>query len=198
MKKEKEALNLAIHEMLTKQAVDVVDPKHVNKNDQYLSSLFVRPKKDGGLRPIFNLKKPKQVRGIQSLQNGRVSSCKNHPKTKRLHVQGRSERRIFLCTNKPRSEEIPQICMAGGDATVQKSTIWLGMRSIGLYQNYGTPNRSIAADRGTSSHLPRRHSDNEPIKRGINSRQGFPDSPTSPSRVGDELEKNQSHNQTKY
>ena len=151
----------------------------------FICSTEKRRRTETNLQP----EKPKQVRGIQSLQNGRVSSSKNHPKTKRLHVQGRSERRIFLCTNKPRSEEIPQICMAGGDPTVQKSTIWLGMRSIGLHQNYETPNRSIAAGRGTPRYLPGRHSDNEPIKRGINARQGFPDSPTSPSRVGDKLEK---------
>ena len=67
----------------------------------FICSAEKRRRTETNLQP----ERPKQVRGIQSLQNGRVSSSKNHPKTKRLHVQGRSERRIFLCTNKPRSEE---------------------------------------------------------------------------------------------
>ena len=54
--KEKAALNQEIKEMIEKKAVEIVDQKSLKMNDQFLSTLFVRPKKDGGLRPIFNLK----------------------------------------------------------------------------------------------------------------------------------------------
>ena len=52
---EKQILDLEIGEMLEKQAVEIANPNHSDQN-QYFSTLFVRPKKDGGLRPIFNLK----------------------------------------------------------------------------------------------------------------------------------------------
>lgn len=50
---EMQTLNSEIEEMLVKQAVEVVQTK---TNCQFVSHLFVRPKKDGGMRPIFNLK----------------------------------------------------------------------------------------------------------------------------------------------
>lgn len=54
--KEYQILNKEIGEMLEKRAVEIVDPKN-SVQDQFISTLFVRPKKDGGSRPIFNLKK---------------------------------------------------------------------------------------------------------------------------------------------
>ena len=42
--------------MLQKNAVEKVKTLK-SDNKQFFSTLFIRPKKDGGLRPIFNLKK---------------------------------------------------------------------------------------------------------------------------------------------
>ena len=53
--KENQAINLEIQEMIEKGAVEIVEPPP--DNYQVVSHLFVRPKKDGGLRPIFNLKR---------------------------------------------------------------------------------------------------------------------------------------------
>ena len=50
---ETQILNAEIEEMLTKKAVEVVQTATEN---HFVSHLFVRPKKDGGMRPIFNLK----------------------------------------------------------------------------------------------------------------------------------------------
>ena len=54
--KEKETLGVEIKEMTEKRAVEVAQPS-LKVENQYFSSHFVRPKKDGGSRPIFNLKK---------------------------------------------------------------------------------------------------------------------------------------------
>ena len=53
--KEYQILNTEIQAMLQKRAVEIVDPRNECQN-QFISTLFVRPKKDGGSRPIFNLK----------------------------------------------------------------------------------------------------------------------------------------------
>jgi hypothetical protein len=50
---ETQNLNSKIEEMLAKQAVEIVQ---TNTNCQFVSHLFVSPKKDGGMRLIFDLK----------------------------------------------------------------------------------------------------------------------------------------------
>ena len=56
-KLERKILNSEIEEMKSKQAVEFVQSQ---TKDQFVSHLFVRPKKDGGMRPIFNLKSMNQ------------------------------------------------------------------------------------------------------------------------------------------
>ena len=50
---DSEILNMEIQNMLSKNAVEIAFP---GPESQFLSTLFVRQKKDGGVRPIFNLK----------------------------------------------------------------------------------------------------------------------------------------------
>ena len=55
-KKENITQDLEIKETKAKQAVEIVD-LFEQKTDQCLSALFILPKKDGGIRQIFNIKK---------------------------------------------------------------------------------------------------------------------------------------------
>ena len=50
--KEKELVGQEISQMLTKGAISKVRPSQ----DQFLSNIFILPKKDGGNRPVINLK----------------------------------------------------------------------------------------------------------------------------------------------
>jgi hypothetical protein len=50
---ETNVLNSEIEEMLSKRAVEFVQSQ---TKDQFVSHLFIPPKRDGGMRPIFNLK----------------------------------------------------------------------------------------------------------------------------------------------
>lgn len=107
---EMQTLNSEIEEMLVKQAVEVVQTK---TNCQFVSHLFVRPKKDGGMRPIFNLKTLNQfvvynhfkMEGFQVVKNliqrrdwlckvdlkdayFCIPICKNHRKYLRFQYKG--------------------------------------------------------------------------------------------------------------
>ena len=48
-------MNMEVQKMLNKHAIQMVPPQQTNKG--FHSQLFVVPKKDGGLRPIINLKR---------------------------------------------------------------------------------------------------------------------------------------------
>ncbi|KAG1107399.1 hypothetical protein G6F61_011802 [Rhizopus arrhizus] len=50
-------LDKAIQELLTKAAIEKVFPQQVSQVPGFYSSIFVIPKKNGGIRPVFNLKK---------------------------------------------------------------------------------------------------------------------------------------------
>ncbi|KAI8639171.1 hypothetical protein BD408DRAFT_435383 [Parasitella parasitica] len=52
--------NQAIQDLLQKSAIEKVSPEQVQEIPGYYSSIFVIPKKDGGIRPVFNLKKLNQ------------------------------------------------------------------------------------------------------------------------------------------
>lgn len=53
VKNGKKDLNLQKEEMKSKQALEFVQSQ---SKDQYVRHLIIRPWKDGGMRPIFNLK----------------------------------------------------------------------------------------------------------------------------------------------
>ncbi|CEP15065.1 hypothetical protein [Parasitella parasitica] len=53
-------IDQAITDLLNKQAIKPVSDQEVRQTPGFYSSLFVIPKKDGGIRPVFNLKRLNQ------------------------------------------------------------------------------------------------------------------------------------------
>ncbi|KAG1439961.1 hypothetical protein G6F56_012098 [Rhizopus delemar] len=53
-------IDQAIQDLLQKSAIERVSPQQVKEVPGYYSSMFVIPKKDGGVRPVFNLKRLNQ------------------------------------------------------------------------------------------------------------------------------------------
>ncbi|KAK4514625.1 GTP-binding nuclear protein gsp1/Ran [Mucor velutinosus] len=53
-------INQAIQDLLAKSAIEPVSPQQVQQQPGFYSSMFVIPKKNGGVRPVFNLKRLNQ------------------------------------------------------------------------------------------------------------------------------------------
>ena len=124
--KDHKVLDQEIQEMLQKNAVEKVKtPKSDNK--QFFSTLFVRPKKDGGLRPIFNLKKTEQFYSLQAFQNGGLSYDQKYLETKRFPLQNRSEGCILLHSYTPNSQTLPKVQV--GDQLMQYRSLPFGLAS---------------------------------------------------------------------
>jgi len=53
-------IDQTIQDLLAKEAIKKVSAQQVQQNPGFYSSMFVIPKKNGGVRPVFNLKKLNQ------------------------------------------------------------------------------------------------------------------------------------------
>ncbi|CEP08889.1 hypothetical protein [Parasitella parasitica] len=53
-------INQTIQDLLDKQAIELVSQEEVQQTPGFYSSMFFIPKKDGGIRPVFNLKRLNQ------------------------------------------------------------------------------------------------------------------------------------------
>ncbi|CEP18222.1 hypothetical protein [Parasitella parasitica] len=53
-------IDQAIQDLLAKSAIEKVSPQQVQQTPGFYSSMFVIPKKNGGVRPVFNLKRLNQ------------------------------------------------------------------------------------------------------------------------------------------
>ena len=82
---EKEAMLLEVGNILKKSAVEQVCPQ----KDQFLSNTFTVKKKDGGNRPVINLKELNQYIPFLHFKMESLQSLKTLLQKKRVHVQTR-------------------------------------------------------------------------------------------------------------
>jgi len=70
-KEKAEIVSTEIDKLLMKGAIKEVD----SVEDQFISNLFLVPKKDGSLRPVINLKKNEFICGISPFQTRKLIFC---------------------------------------------------------------------------------------------------------------------------
>ena len=133
-----------LKELLSKGAVvEVTNPRR-----GFYSNLFLIPKKDGGQRPVINLKVPEQFRSDTTLQDGGNPYFEGSDTTRRLVGNSGSEGRLLCSHDPPFSPSIPQIQLPGEVLSVHLPPIWPVIGSLGLYQD---PKASISSPSGDGS-----------------------------------------------
>ena len=72
----------------------------IHYKDQFVSHLFLASRKDGGQRPVINLKDFNTcIHTLQTFQDGKASSIKGNFGTRPLSMQVGPQRRLLLCFN---------------------------------------------------------------------------------------------------
>ncbi|KAL0147283.1 hypothetical protein M9458_057407, partial [Cirrhinus mrigala] len=111
-------LRAEIRSLLAKQAIEVVPPE--NMECGLYSRYFLVPKKDGGLRPILDLRPLNRALAKREFKMITVKQIL-------AHIQPGD------C---PSSQALSEICVRGQSLSVQSSPVWLGFGSTNFYEVY--------------------------------------------------------------
>ena len=98
---ETSLLSHEVDELLNKGAVEKID----FLPDQFLGHLFLRPKKDGSYRPVFNMKVLNQFVQYEKVQDGGRANAVHAIGEKRLDDKNRSQRCLLLPTHSGRTQD---------------------------------------------------------------------------------------------
>ena len=180
-KKKKKKKDLEIQNMVKKGAISPV----VNLQDGFLSTMFLVPKKGGGLRPIINLKKLNEFIPHHLFKMEGIHMLKDLLKQGDFMAK-RSEGRIFRGPNKQIRPKTPEVQVERQDISVQLPAFWAVMCSLGLYQG---SNSSLERDGHQAHHLHGRHTDHGGV--GDTAKRSHPrcNLPPRESRSCDQLSK---------
>ena len=124
----------------------------------FFSNLFLVPKKDGGQRPVINLKKPQFIHTCPSFQNGGNSYPQKPVKKGRLACKDRPKGRLFLSPDKSKSQEVSLLPIQQQVLPIQLPPLRPGLSPMGLYQDPEADSSSRLRAGDTVGGIHRRHS----------------------------------------
>ena len=181
----KEASDLVdqeVQDMLRKGAIVVSNPKE----DQFVSSLSLVKKKDGGESPSVQPKRPEQKYSVSTFQDGRVVPIKGNVVTRGQNVQDRPEGCISC---NPLVSEIQKVCQI----PVERPSIRVLLpllrafsSSSGFYNAIKSPYLSLEKTPCKNNNLPQRHATNGIFIRGLVDGKRYTDIHTSTLRFSDQ------------
>ena len=116
---QQDLISTEIQTMIEKRAISLVQPDQRG----FISQIFLVPKKDGGHRPVVNLKALNKVHSRGPFQNGRFSHGEGSSENRGLVGKIRSEGCLFSGTNRPQSPEVSSVSMAGQSIPISLSAI---------------------------------------------------------------------------
>ena len=144
-----------ISEMISKGAITELQTP---PESGFFSTLFLVPKKDGGQRPVINLKKPQFIHTCPSFQNGGNSYPQKPVKKGRLACKDRPKGRFFLSPDKSKSQEVSLLPIQQQVLPIQLSPLQPGLSPMGLYQDPEADSSSLTRAGDTVGAIHRRHS----------------------------------------
>ncbi len=138
--------------------------------------IISRPQKDGGLRPILDLRLLNYAlmkRLFRMITWNRYS--RNMPRGL-VHIAG-SERCLLSLPGIPPSQTILEICIWRGGISIQGPAVWSDPGSPYFYMMHGCGSLPSATDRNLHTQLPRRLANSGPVAGGFNIAQDPPPQP---------------------
>ena len=139
-----ELVKLEVKEMLKKGAIRKVQPS----KGEFVSNLFLVKKKDGGQRPVINLK---QLNAYIPYCHFKMEGLLSK---RRLHVQTRLERCIFFSSL---GKKFKAICLVRKLVQVPLVLLWFGTSTTNVYKIVKSANDNLTQDKHQKNNLLRRH-----------------------------------------
>ena len=155
--KEQEAVNKEIKSMLDKGAVQEVRPE----KEQFLSTIFVRPKKRGRqISPDNKLKNTEPTHALCAFQNGRHEECDRPTEQGGLHDQNRPKGCLLAYPHSPIIVEIPKVPVGKESLRDVSPRIWDRPLAPNIYQITKSTPHSVTPINDHNHSLPGRFFDN--------------------------------------
>ena len=154
---QQELVSQEITEMISKGAVTELQTP---PEGGFFSTLFLVPKKDGGQRPVINLKNLNAFTNAPTLQNG-GDPYPQEPAPKRgLASKSRPEGRLLFNPDKSTAQEVPMLPIQEQAISVQLSPLRPGLSPLGLYQDPEADSSSRTGAGDADDSLYRRYTPN--------------------------------------
>lgn len=132
---QKELLDQEIDSLLKKGAIELTPNP---STPGFYSNMFVIPKKNGGCRPVFNLKKLNQHLYAPQFKNGGYTRGNKINKEKQLHDFHRSVRCFSTHPCKSSITQIPSFQSAKKNVSILHNTFRPVLSAMALYKTYQT------------------------------------------------------------
>ena len=97
--------------MLEKQAIEKTTPK----GRGFVSTVFLVPKKDGGQKPVINLKSLNRFVHTEHFKMEGIQTC---AKSRRLDGESGPQRCIFHASSSRRGQGIPQVLVPRSNVSI--------------------------------------------------------------------------------
>ncbi len=169
--------------LLVKGAIEVVPP--AQSESGFYSRYFLVPKKDGGLRPILDLRLLNHTLTKRSFRMITLKQLISQIRPGDWFMSLDLKDTYFHIQVAPPSQTILEICIWGGGISIQGPPVWAVPGSPHFYTMYGCGSLPSATDGNSHPQLPRWLAHSGPVRGSFNIAQDPPPQPLrSPGAQG--------------
>ncbi|KAL0147124.1 hypothetical protein M9458_057648, partial [Cirrhinus mrigala] len=111
-----------VETLLRKEAIELVPPHE--RESGFYSRYFIVPKKDGGLRPIIDLRQLNRSVMRLKFMDAYCQASNVTNQVQGLVCDDRSERRVLSCLHPSSAQEVPEVCFQGQSIPVSGPSLW--------------------------------------------------------------------------